>query len=346
MKLHSLGRTFIILILVFCGTGSLRAHGPWRVIPNCQLIANASNDGDSFHVRAQGKEYVFRLYFVDAPETDLSFPERVKEQGEYFGLTKAQTLQLGKYAEQYTMEELNRTFTIRTCMQAALGRSKLGRVYAFVETADGDLGELLVANGMARVHGTEAMPVGLSSPKMEEQKLQRLEREAKAEKVGGWGAGVGRLTTRAPKQPSKTGVDSFEAFFHPERVAAASDLSTIAPTPDPNWPFPPRQAAMPQVVTLRPASTPPATTIQSSAAPAVAKAAQPATTGKLDANTASEAELIALPNIGPAKAANIIAARPFKSADDLRNVKGIGPKIYEKIRPFFIPAAPKEDITR
>jgi endonuclease YncB( thermonuclease family) len=285
-------------------------------------MANDSNDGDSFHVRAQGKEYVFRLYFVDTPETDLSFPERVKDQGEYFGLTRAQTLQLGRYAEQYTKEELNRPFTIRTCMQAALGRSKLGRIYAFVETADGDLGELLVANGMARVHGTEAMPVGLSSPRMEEQKLQRLEREAKAEKVGAWGASGGRLIARAPKQPSKTGVDSFDAFFHPERVAAASDLATVPPTPDPNWPFPPRPTVAPQIMTTRPASTPPAAT-------------QSAATAKLDANTASEAELIALPNIGPAKAASIIAARPFKSADDLRNVKGIGPKIYEKIRPYF-----------
>ena len=35
-------------------------------------------------------------------------------------------------------------------------------------------------------------------------------------------------------------------------------------------------------------------------------------------------------------AERIIAARPFKSADDLQRVKGIGAgKRYEKIRPFF-----------
>ena len=34
-------------------------------------------------------------------------------------------------------------------------------------------------------------------------------------------------------------------------------------------------------------------------------------------------------------AARIVAARPFKSADDLRRVKGIGAKKYERIRPFF-----------
>jgi len=34
-------------------------------------------------------------------------------------------------------------------------------------------------------------------------------------------------------------------------------------------------------------------------------------------------------------AARIIAARPFRSADDLKRVSGIGEKKYAKIRPFF-----------
>jgi competence protein ComEA len=55
----------------------------------------------------------------------------------------------------------------------------------------------------------------------------------------------------------------------------------------------------------------------------------------LDINTASEAEIEDLPGIGPVVAQRIIAARPFKSADDLRNVKGIGDKKYEKLRPYF-----------
>jgi endonuclease YncB( thermonuclease family) len=270
-----------------------------------------------------GKEYLFRLYFVDAPETDDSFPVRVGEQAKYLGLTRTQTLQLGDYAKHFAKEELNRPFTVRTCMQDALGRSRMERFYAFVETADGDLGELLVANGMARVHGTIATPVGLSSPEMERQKLKRLENEAKVEKVGAWGAPAGRLTARAPKQPAKTGPDSFDAFFHPERVAAINEGGTITPSPSPAWPFPPRPALVPTALAAaQPASTPPATS------------ASPATT-KLDANTATETELVGLPGIGPVMARRIVAARPFKSADDLRNVKGIGPKKYEKIRPYF-----------
>ena len=56
---------------------------------------------------------------------------------------------------------------------------------------------------------------------------------------------------------------------------------------------------------------------------------------KLDVNAATLSELDRLPGVGPVLAGRIIAARPLKSADDLRHVKGIGAKKYEKIRPHF-----------
>ena len=57
---------------------------------------------------------------------------------------------------------------------------------------------------------------------------------------------------------------------------------------------------------------------------------------KLDVNSASLTELENVPGIGPSIAERIIEARPFKSADDLQRVKGIGAgKRYEKIRTFF-----------
>lgn len=58
-------------------------------------------------------------------------------------------------------------------------------------------------------------------------------------------------------------------------------------------------------------------------------------TGKLDVNTAAEKQLRDLPGIGPVLAQRIIAARPFRSADDLKKVNGIGDKKYAKIRPYF-----------
>lgn len=54
-------------------------------------------------------------------------------------------------------------------------------------------------------------------------------------------------------------------------------------------------------------------------------------------NTATEAELDAVKGIGPGKARAIVEHRdkngPFKSVDDLAQVKGFGQKSVDKLRP-------------
>lgn len=59
---------------------------------------------------------------------------------------------------------------------------------------------------------------------------------------------------------------------------------------------------------------------------------------QVDVNTATGAALARLPQIGPALAERIVAFRdangPFRDADDLAGVPGIGPKTVEALREY------------
>ncbi len=300
LTILSVGRGILAAAFLFLTLAAGEAREAWITLPGCQLVRNDSNDGDSFHVKsADGKKYIFRLYFADAAETDPSFPDRVHDQAMAFGLTTAQTLELGEAAKRFTQEKLAQPFTVRTAMHEAMGRSKKPRFYAFVAASEGDLSELLVANGLARLHGNEAKPTGMSSPQAFGNKLKRLETEARQQRVGAWGASFGRMTARVAQQPAKTGPDSFDSFFHPERVVLSPEVGAEANAVEPST------------------------------------AAAPASGTKLNLNTATSEQLLGIKGVGPVLASRIIAARPYKSADDLRHVKGIGEKKFAQIRPFL-----------
>ena len=256
-----------IAVAVSVATVRLEAREEWIKLEHCNLVPNPANDGDSFHVRANEKEYIFRLYLVDAPETDAANPARLIEQAKYFGISVPQVIELGKAAKSFVQEKLAEPFTVFTRMANAMGRSNTERFYAFVRTKDGDLGQQLVANGLARIYGRRGRsPQGLSSG-AELQKLKTLENQAKQAKLGGWAAKIERSS--APT--ASPGTSKNERLF-------------------------------------------------------------PA---KFDINTATEKELRLIPGIGPVMAARIIAGRPFRSADDLKKVNGIGDKKYAEIRPYF-----------
>lgn len=161
----------------------------WEKLAGCRLISNEWNDGDSFHVRTtDGTELIFRLYFVDTPESESSLPERLTEQAAYFGSSPETVVKTGKAAKAFTAKTLSGgPFTVWTRWRDALGRSKLPRYYAMVQVGNKDLGELLVSAGLARIYGTRVpLPDGRDSRDYLGL-LEKLQAEAKSAGRGGWG---------------------------------------------------------------------------------------------------------------------------------------------------------------
>src|SRR5260370_41320749 len=108
--------SLLSLALVFFGAVvSLGADSKqWVMLTNCQYLANAENDGDSFRVRSGTNEFLLRLYFVDAPETNLRYPERTREQSENFGVTLDESMNGGKLARDVVREAQRERFTVWT----------------------------------------------------------------------------------------------------------------------------------------------------------------------------------------------------------------------------------------
>ena len=282
----------------------------WIVLNNCRLIANPANDGDSFHASAGAKEYIFRLYMVDAPETDEMTPGRLVEQANYFGISVPQAIEVGRAATEFTREKLSEPFIVFTHMSDAMGQSRLERFYAYVQTKDGDLGGQLVRNGLARIYGFKAAPPGLRNLRVEMEKLQQFENEAKQEKIGAWGVSIGRLNAT----PANSGPFSHFAPYQKPRGPGTPPASpSFLSTPKSRAPTAPGGAPELNRSHLK----------------------EKIPLGGIDLNTATEKELTTVPGIGHVMAARIIAARPFRSADDLKRVSGIGDKKYAQIRPYF-----------
>lgn len=103
------------------------------------------------------------------------------------------------------------------------------------------------------------------------------------------------------------------------RIATGALLSTLLAAGASAQVAPPK--AVPRVKAAPASPTSPAT-----ASPTPAPA-------KIDLNRATEAELQELPGIGPARASAIVKARPFRTVDDLKALRGITPAVFAEISP-------------
>jgi endonuclease YncB( thermonuclease family) len=167
--------------------------GAYELFSGCRLEEHRQNDGDSFRVRLpDGRVEQFRLYYVDAPESEFrsysggrNNRERIHEQAEDFGVSDKQAVAIGKKAKSLVHDLLSRgTFTLHTRWDDPFGDR---RYHAFITPAGGPmLEETLVKEGLARIHTKPAdLPDG-TPVKARLKKLRDLETEAKRSKRGAW----------------------------------------------------------------------------------------------------------------------------------------------------------------
>ena len=168
-----------------------------ELLEGCRLITGRNSDGDSFHVKHEKGENQFRLYFVDTPESEYkeygggeNNGDRLDEQGKYFnGMGRDDVAKVGKDAKAFVLNLLKEErFKILTKWEDVV---RPGREYCFVmlnwEGREIYLHELLVAQGLGRVHTWGAdLPEGRGWRQQREY-LEKWEKEVARAGIGAWG---------------------------------------------------------------------------------------------------------------------------------------------------------------
>lgn len=230
-------RASTLLFLIFAlevGPIAQTSAKEWRTKEGCVYIDHPSNDGDSFRVKIGRRTYVIRLLWVDALETDNRYPDRVREQAEYFGITPQAALQIGREAARFTKEFLQkRPFTVYTQFIDAPSGGEKTREYAIVKCGETYLMEALVSNGLARIYGIQVMPPGGPSERRMRIRLRALEAEARQQRRGAWGLAASpqnpfeQLNRPPPIQPQIIRLERHVTLYSAED--AQRPLGTLRP---------------------------------------------------------------------------------------------------------------------
>ena len=175
----------------------LEKIGGYEVYRNCTLAEARNNDGDSFVVRLpSGKQAIFRLYFVDTPESAFrsyaggeTNHQRIADQAAEMGhITPEQAVEIGKVGKHFTLELLaSRPFTLYTRWDSPFHDD---RYHAHLEVQQDRktrwIDELLIERGLARLKTKPAdLPDGTPAAKHLAH-LRDLERAAKQARRGVW----------------------------------------------------------------------------------------------------------------------------------------------------------------
>lgn len=177
-------------VLLLASVANLGAAEPnWETLRGARLVPHPSNDGDSFRVAHGGKEFIFRLCYVDAAEdaSHANLTQRLADQQRYWLIDRTRLFQIADEATRFVGEALQKPFTLHTAWEDARGQSPRGRYFAVVTTADGrDLADLLVEAGLVRIYGyMPRHPDGRDGTRVMAD-LRKLEAQALARKSGAW----------------------------------------------------------------------------------------------------------------------------------------------------------------
>jgi endonuclease YncB( thermonuclease family) len=192
----------VLIGLLLLATLSERARGTdrkeWIKLTDCHYVDAPDNDGDSFRVRGGDKEFTARLYYVDAPETNLRQGDRTHDQSLHFGITLDETMKAGEKAKQRTKELLQKPFVIWTRWATAGGRGRESRYYVIVEIDRKSLGEILVTEGLARTKGVAPNLPNDEKGKAYMERLDDLETAAREKRLGAWATSSAQTPSPTP----------------------------------------------------------------------------------------------------------------------------------------------------
>jgi endonuclease YncB( thermonuclease family) len=167
------------------------ASDRFEILRHPEFVESRANEADTLRVRVGGHEHIFVLYFVDALEASTNHPQRVAEQGRYFGNATDKTItDTGLEAAAFVSDLLRtKPFHVLTRWEQVPNTT---RYYALitVELEPGKpvyLADLLMQRGLARLAGvTTELPADARDLQTYISELQSLARQARTQKAGVW----------------------------------------------------------------------------------------------------------------------------------------------------------------